>query len=561
MRRTAVLLVALAACACASTTPSQQLAQLADTQWQHSLTRNVSARSELGLPIEQLPDPSYAQARRDAEFARGMLHRIARIDASRLSDDELITLAILTDAQQDAIDGLPHFYLRFPVTPYSSPIRTVNAVLATMPLTTDEDVANYARVLEQYPRFLDRITEIVQEQQRRGVLLPKAEIAIARTLLTSAPLARTERVRELIATKIDPAFARLNAVFDANYEAAAPDAVGLKQYPGGTEAYRWLVRKHTTLDLTPEEIHQLGLSEVARIDEEMAEVRAKLGFTGTREEFQQRLRTDPRFFANTPEEIGERLTKFIAKIQPRLDRYFARQPSAPYGVRRLSPALEPAMTFGYYQAPTKAEPKGHYLYNGSKLNERNLLFAAALMAHELAPGHHFQIARQIENESIPMFRRKTYQTAFVEGWGEYSASLAREMGLYDDDLYDLYGRLMMDKMLSVRVVVDTGMNHLGWSRQRAIDYMRDHTLLGETEIATETLRYAVDIPAQALAYKIGSLRIMELRKRTERELGDQFDIRAFHEWVIGSGSMPIRVLEDAVARKIRATTGRHSRLQ
>lgn len=135
------------------------------------------------------------------------------------------------------------------------------------------------------------------------------------------------------------------------------------------------------------------------------------------------------------------------------------------------------------------------------------------------------------------------------------------MGLYDDDLYDLYGRLMMDKMLSVRLVVDTGMNHLGWSRQRAIDYMRDHTLLGETEIATETLRYAVDIPAQALAYKIGSLRIMELRKRTERELGDQFDIREFHEWVIGSGSMPIRVLEDTVARKSRATKGRHSRLQ
>jgi uncharacterized protein (DUF885 family) len=555
MRRTAVLFVALAACACASTsrlTPSEQLARLAEEQWQRSLRTNVSARAELGLPIEQLPDPSYEDAERDAAFARDMLARIAAIDESRLTDDELVTLAILRNLQEAEVDGLPHFWLRFPVTPYSSPIRTVNAALATMPLATDDDIVRYRSILEQYVTFLDRITAVVSEQQRRGILLPKAEIPIARTLFTSAPLARSEAVRHVITTKVDPAFARLAAVFDGAYEAAAPDAVGLSQYPGGTAAYRWLVRLHTTLDLTPEEIHDLGLNEVARIDREMSDVRAKLGFSGTAAEFQQQLRSDPRLFAKTPDEIGERLTKYVAKIQPHLDRYFARQPRAPYGVRRLSPALEPALTFGYYQAPTASEPKGHYLYNGSKLDERNLLFAAALMAHELAPGHHFQIARQIENEDIPMFRRKSYQTAFVEGWGEYSASLAREMGLYEDDLYDLYGRLMMDKMLSVRLVVDTGMNHLGWTRDRAMAYMREHTLLGETEIATETLRYAVDIPGQALAYKIGSLRLIELRRRTERELGGRFDIREFHEWIIGSGSMPIGVLEETVARKSRA---------
>jgi uncharacterized protein (DUF885 family) len=562
MRRTAVLLLALLACACASTPAGQSsitLAQLADEHWQHALENSVTARAELGLPIERLPDPSYAQAERDAQFARTMLERIAVVDTARLSDDERITLAILRDLQDEAIDAVPYFWLRFPVTPYSSPIRSVNAALAMMPLTNDEQVAQYARILGEYATFLDRITAVVQEQRRRGILVPKAEIPIARTLFTSAALAARSdapAVREAIATKVDPAFARLAAVFNDAYVAAAPETVGLAQYPGGTEAYRWLVRKHTTLDLSPEEIHQLGLDEVARIDREMAEVRVKLGFTGTRAEFQQQLRNDPRLFAKTPDEIGERLTKYMHEIQPHLPTYFARQPHALYDVKRLSPALEPAMTFGYYQAPTATDAKGYYLYNGSKLEERSLLFAAALMAHELAPGHHFQIATQIENDRLPMFRRKSYQTAFVEGWGEYSASLAREMGLYDADPYDLYGRLMMDMMLSVRLVVDTGMNHLGWSRERAMAYMREHTLLGETEIATESLRYAVDIPGQALAYKIGSLRIMDLRRRTERELGAKFDIAEFHEWVIGSGSMPLRVLDETVARKAASYAAR-----
>jgi uncharacterized protein (DUF885 family) len=224
-------------------------------------------------------------------------------------------------------------------------------------------------------------------------------------------------------------------------------------------------------------------------------------------------------------------------------------------VERLNPAYEPSMTFGYYQVPTASDATGRYLYNGSKLNERNLLFAPALMAHELVPGHHFQLARQLENESIPLFRRKRFDTAYVEGWGEYAAFLGNEMGLYDDP-YDRYGRLMMDMLLSTRLVVDTGMNALGWPRERAMAFMKENTLLSDTEIATETLRYSVDIPAQALAYKIGSLRMIELRRRAERELGARFDVRAFHEWLIGSGSMPLPVLEEHVARKMARLTPR-----
>jgi uncharacterized protein (DUF885 family) len=547
--RKLLLSLAFLPLACATGGGSARLAELADRYWQRELAQNAGTRADLGLPVEHLPEISYAQAERDAAFARELLASLERIDETKLTDDERITLAILEHLQRETVDSLPHYWLQFPVTPYASPIRGVNLVFARLPFATDADQARYLRLLDEHARFIDQIADVVREQQRRGILLPKPEIAIARTLFTTAALQRDdERVRAKIAGTNEPAMARLAAIFSPEYEASAPNEVGLERQPGGMEAYRQLVRVHTTTTLTPEEIHQLGLREVARINEEMEAVRGQLGFTGTKAEFHQHLRSDPRFFASSADEIGDRLMAQVRRIEPHVPRLFAASPRAPYGVARLEPALEPAMTFGYYQQPTSSEATGRYLYNGSKLNERNLLFAPALMAHELVPGHHFQIARQLENESIPPFRRRRSDTAFVEGWGEYAAWLGNEMKLYDDP-YDRYGRLMMDMLLSTRLVVDTGMNALDWPRERAMQFMRENTLLSDTEIATETLRYAVDIPGQALAYKIGSLRMIELRRNAERELGDRFDVRAFHEWLIGSGSMPLDVLEQHVRRR------------
>lgn len=553
MRKLVVCLsIAAFACSSGGLKSPPALPELVEEHWQHELERNAYVRSELGLPVERLPEVSYAAAQREAAFARELLARLERVDETSLTDEERITLAILETLQRRKIEGTPHFWLQSVVTPYASPISQVNLVFARHPFATDEDKARYVRLLEDHARFIDDLTEVVREQQRRGILLPKAELPIVRALLTTAPLQRPdERVRETIARLNEPAMARLAAIFSAEYEAAAPERTGLGQYPGGMDAYRYLVRVHTGTNLTPGEIHQLGLREVERIDREMAAVRERLGFRGTKAELHQHLRSDPRFFATTPEEIGARLMEQVRRIEPHIPRLFATSPRAPYGVARLAAALEPSMTFGYYQQPAAGDGTGRYLYNGSKPNERNLLFAPGLMAHELVPGHHFQIARQLENEAIPLFRRKRYDTAFAEGWGEYAAFLGEEMGLYEDP-YDRYGRLMMDMLLSVRLVADTGMNALGWPRERAMQLMRENTLLSETEIATETLRYAVDIPAQALAYKIGSLKMIELRRRAERELGARFDVREFHEWLIGSGSMPLPVLEEHVGRRIAA---------
>lgn len=559
-------------------TPSQQLARLAEEQWQHQLQWDIGARRDLGLPIETLPDPSFAQAERDAAHARTMLQRIAAIDESALSDDERITRGVLEHVNRMEADALRHYYNTFQVTPYASQLWVVNTTLAGAPLDDADDLARYLRVLDQYPRLVDHFADLGREQQRRGILIPKPELPLVRAHLGSMtrsaeshplfveearlakidPAARGEftgAVRERLTRQILPALQRLAAIYDdPAYEAAAPEAIGLAQYPGGAEAYRFLIRFHTTLDLAPEEVHQLGLREVARIDAAMQRVRETIGFRGTKGEFHQSLRSEPRLFAKSGEEIGRKLSAYLTKIEPQMDRFFAKKPRAPYGVRRLEPGMEALITFGYYQQPTATDPAGYYFYNGSTPEERSLLPAASLIAHELAPGHHFQIARQMENDQLPMFRRRSYQTAYVEGWGEYAAMVAGEMGVYSDP-YDEYGRLTQDMMLSVRLVVDTGMNALGWSRERAMAFMREHTLLSDTEIATESLRYGIDIPAQALSYKIGGNKIMELRRRSDAA---GIDPRDYHEWVLGPGSMPLSVLEAHVTRRVAAAASRPS---
>jgi uncharacterized protein (DUF885 family) len=227
-------------------------------------------------------------------------------------------------------------------------------------------------------------------------------------------------------------------------------------------------------------------------------------------------------------------------------------PKAPYGVKRLDPTLEGAVTFGYYQTPIPSDPKGYYYYNGSNLNQRSLIWAGSLIYHELVPGHHFQICLQEENHSLPEFRRESFATAYVEGWAEYSSTLAGEMGMYRDD-YEKYGRLAAKAFLTSRLVVDTGMNLLGWPRARAIEYMKENLLLSEAEIHTETLRYSADMPGQALAYMMGANKIFELREKARAELKDAFDIRKFHHAVLSSGSMPMAVLEKHIDRHIQET--------
>lgn len=551
----------------ADSTPSARaLARLLDDAQRYRVEQSIVARQRYGIPIEHLPDLSVRAAQRDDAHARGLMKRLPPLDARELTAEERLSVAALRWELDATIEGTQYFWHRSSdVTPYSTPLQHVQRVLGAFRFADAADAARYLALVGELPAWLDSIQGGLAERMRRGIRVPREELPLVRmvfssyhvaarnspfwvseTRLTSVPSVERSRFNVTLEAALDgnvrSAFGRLLAYLDGPYTRGAPERVGQWQYPKGKEFYRYLVRLHTTVNVTPEEVHQAGLREVARINREMAAIRDSLGFRGTKAEFHEQLKRDRRFYATTPEEFGAKLMAYDARIRPRVGAYFGRMPRAQGDVRRLDPRLEGAMTYGYYQWPTPADSMGHYYYNGSKLDERSLLMAAPLVYHELIPGHHYQFSLAQENTSLPAYRRDLSFTAYNEGWGEYASQLAGEMGMYADP-YERYGRLGMEMFLACRLVVDTGMNYYEWPRARAMQYMREHSLESATQIHTESLRYSVDLPGQALAYKMGALELLRLRERSRAALGARFDLKAFHEAVLESGALPLSVLK------------------
>jgi uncharacterized protein (DUF885 family) len=546
------------------------------------LAAELQARSGPGFwgdtgdgPIvrDRLRELSEAAEQEHADWARGFLKCVDAIESDALSHEDWITWSLLRWEAELAADGGAFYWHAPPIAPYSSPLRTVTSGFAAASLADASGRQRYLDGLHQLPVLVAQIETKLRGQVSRGIVLPAAQVdaavplirsfaaldpspfAVAQSRIDVIPAAErtpfTTAVRQAITDAVSPAFERLATYVDGPYRSRASREVGVARYPGGQEYYRFLVRLHTGLALTPQQIHEIGLAEVNRLGRELDDVRREAGFDGSLEAFRTFLKTDRRFFPTSPDQMAKALTTAAARIEPVIDQWFMRRPKAPYGVRRLAPALEPVMTYGFYQRPTPQDPGGYYMFNGSKLEERSMLNAAALSYHELVPGHHFQVALTQENPRLSAFRKNAAYTAFLEGWGEYASDLAGEMGMYADP-YDRAGRLSMDLFLSTRLVVDTGMNALGWSRERAMDYMRAHTFESETQIGTESLRYSADMPGQALAYKMGSRTIRALRERMREQLGDRFDVRRFHDAVLMHGSMPLGVLEQHVERVMSA---------
>ena len=528
-----------------------------------------------GEKVESFPDSTLDAAEANAAFARDLLERLARVDEQAIDHEDWLSLKLLRWNLGLLVEAPEHYWADFNVTPYAGGgfvLNILHQVLGAVPVQTEEDRAHYLHLLGEYAETIGQLADKVAGQKERGIHLPKAQVPAvvgmfegyrgrAEELFVPAADRAGDggdgaddflaQAREAVETGIDPQYARLIAELGDDYLAAAPEQVGLSTVPGGRELYVHRVRMHTTTDLTPEEIHQLGLDEVARLEAEMAALREEIGFEATSEEtamkeFLDQVRADPRFIAKSPEEVEARYMGYIEKIEPHVTDYFEALPEAPYGVRRLDPTSEATMTFGVYQLPTAANPRGEYRYNGSDLENRSLFSAQGLIYHELIPGHHFQLALANEREDLPRFRRETIgYGAFTEGWAEYAANLGKEMGLYEDP-YDLYGRLVMEMFISCRLVLDTGMNHFGWDLERAREYMSARVVYSDVEVATELLRYSADIHGQALAYRIGNLEIARLRQKAEDALAERFDIKAFHAAVIGSGAMPMVVLEEHI---------------
>jgi uncharacterized protein (DUF885 family) len=484
------LLLAALAAVCVATTAgvtaqdAVRNAATADSALLKTLTAEFTARRGADSGSGGIL-PTMAQANTDSAWAEAFLGRLRALQPARLTHDEWITYAMLEHDASIQKEAAKYYWFRVPITPYASPLRGTAGAFAALPLKSDADLGAYLDALYRFPIVLASYEARLRGQIQRGIVVPAEEIRLVLPYIRGfgvAPAAsplrpRPERISAdvrarfleqidtAIADAVNPAIERLAAFIDGPYRAKAPSAVGLAQYPGGRDYYQFLIQRATSLTLTPEQIHEIGLSEVKRLEQALEQVRRDAGFRGTFAEFRAHLRDDPRFRAKSAEDIAERMMKAIARIEPKVDAYFPLKPKAPYGVKRLDPSLEPLMTYGYYQVPTPAERGGYYMFNAFKPAERSVLMAEATIYHELVPGHHFQIALQLENTAMIPYRRNGGFTAFTEGWAEYASDLAGEMGMYADP-YARAGRLAMDLFLSTRLVVDTGMNALGWPLEK-----------------------------------------------------------------------------------------------
>ena len=359
-----------------------------------------------------------------------------------------------------------------------------------------------------------------------------------------------EDAKELISNKIIPAYQELNEFLKNEYLPKSRDSIGLDGVPDGKKWYEYVARYHTTTNLTPDEIHEIGLSEVSRIRSEMEEIINDLKWDGDFKSFLNYLRTSPRFYYDNGEDLLNAYLIMAKKIDPLLPKIFKVFPRAPYGVIPIPEESAPFTTTAYYNGPAKGRP-GYFYANLYKPESRPKYEIPVLTVHEAVPGHHFQISLAQELENVPTFRRYLSFTAFIEGWGLYSEELGEFMGIYDDP-YDKFGQLTYDMWRAIRLVVDTGMHYKGWSRDDAINLFLENTAKSQLDIENEVDRY-IAWPGQALAYKIGQLKILELRLKSEKELGDKYDIKDFHHEILKRGSVPLDILEDYINEWIENT--------
>jgi uncharacterized protein (DUF885 family) len=566
-----------------STTTDHSLAlalRIVDDAWEE-VRRSVFIQQSLGAPITTLPQLSPGEAERRSAVGTSLLARVDAIDPAGLPHDLALTLRVVrfrarawsqeADWYWTVIDPLGvGFFGMFLPTAYCGGflLNHVHTALASSKFLEAGDCDRYLGLVADYARLVDQFTARTQGQAERGMRMPKVQLAQARALLTAfrsrvrtavgvaeARLAAVDGAafrRELdsrITKALEPAFDRTLAALSEQYASKAPDAVGLGQYAGGREIYAELVRMHTTLDLTPEEVHARGFKRMEEIEASMLAIREELGFKGDGAAFIAHLNADARWRAQSVEGVTAVFQRYIDRLKPRFAEYFTVKPNATHGVAPLPEALQASMTFGYYEPARPDRPQGTYYFNSGNLTKQALFNIGALTYHELVPGHHLHLATQQENAVLNPFRKHSFVNAYNEGWAEYAATLAGEIGMYEAP-EERYGRLVMDAFLTCRLVVDTGMNVLGWSLEKARDYMRAHSGMAEAEVLTETVRYSCDIPGQALAYKLGDTAILGLRQKMQRRLGARFSYQEFHNAILGPGALPIPDLEWHVEREI-----------
>ena len=577
--RTLFILVLLSGTAAAgaqqATDASKTLHALFDEAWEWEMRQDPVQASFLGdrRYNDRWSDDSLEAFEQRHRDRTAFLERLRQIDRGRLSPADQLNYDLFESDLSRAIEAHAFRMYLLPLNQRGG-IQTADSLTQVLRFETVKDYEDWIARLRAVPEVIDQALTLMREGMRARILWPKVTmervpgqidkqiVASPETSPLYEPFTRfpdavpeaerarlSQAAREAIAQRVVPAYRRLKDFIVSEYLPASFDAVGIWQWPDGAEAYAFLARRYTTTDLTPEQIHEKGLSEVARIRGEMERVMRQVKFQGTLKEFFAHLRTEPRFYYQTPEELLEGYRAIAKRIDPQIVKVVATPPRMPYGVIPIPDTIAPDTTTAYYNPPAADGSRaGYYYVNLYKPETRPKYEMMALSLHEAVPGHHLQIARAMELGDIPKFRRYGGYTAFIEGWGLYAESLGGDMGLYDDP-YARFGQLTYEMWRAVRLVVDTGMHHYKWDRQRAIDFFLDNAAKTELDVVNEIDRY-ITMPGQALAYKIGELKLQELRAKAAAALGDRFDLRTFNDAVLGSGAVPLDVLERRMAEWI-----------
>lgn len=556
---------------------SRQLHALFDDAWEADMRANPLYATQAGDNRfnHLLPEVhEAAQVQRNAQ-REAMLERANKIPRAQLSRADQIHFDIFVQLlKSDLREHEFRMYL-IPLTNREGFHISFPELSKRMPLNEVVDYENYIQRLNAFGRYTDEHIAVMRKGVAKGFTLPsvvlqgfedtirphavnRAEDSLLYAAFRNFPdtISAVERERltrlgkQAIEYQVAPAYERFLDFMTKEYMPAARGSIGASALPDGREFYRHRVRKYTTLDVSPETVHRTGLQEVKRIRGEMMEIIKRVKFKGSFDEFIHHLRTDPKFYPKTGEQLKKEVAYALKRMDGQLPILFKTLPRAPYGIREVPAYIAPKTTAAYYSQPAgDGSHAGFYYINVYNLKSRPLYQVEALSLHEAVPGHHLQLALQQELDGLPKFRRFAGFTVFVEGWALYAERLGLEVGFYQDPYSD-FGRLSYEMWRACRLVVDTGIHYLGWSREQAIAFMAENTALSKHNIVAEVDRY-ISWPGQALAYKTGEMKIRQLRGRAESELGEKFDLREFHDAVLLSGAVPLSVLEENIDMYIR----------
>ncbi|WP_236130389.1 DUF885 domain-containing protein [Rheinheimera sp. UJ63] len=570
IKRVAGVLTALALLSgCASKVPAPaelSFKEVANTIWLAERALQTAAPGQLmDMSAEAM---SLRQNQRLA-----LQQRLLAIDSSQLTEQEQIDHAILAYRLADEIDQYRFNAHLMPLTSESGFHTALAFSLQRTAIKDSNDIEQYLQKLAAVPQYMSQQMSWMRQGLSQGITQPKAVLAgyeqsISSYIVTNIeqsvffqPLLQKpaavsdmqwqqyqQQAKNVIRSEVNTAYQAFYQFMVEEYLPGARDDIAASSLPDGKAFYQNRLEHYTTLKLTPEQVHATGVAEVKRIRAEMQQVINSLGFDGSFADFVQFLRTDPQFYPQSADELLRYAAYLSKRADAQLPRFFKLLPRTPYGVVEVPAEIAPKYTTGRYSGATRDDQAGFYWVNTYALNRRPLYEMEALTLHEAVPGHHLQISLAREQATLADYRRSFYTSAFGEGWGLYAEYLGIEMGFYQDP-YSNFGRLTYEMWRAARLVVDTGMHSLGWSRQQAIDFLAQNTALSLHNVQTEIDRY-ISWPAQALSYKLGELTIKRLRQEAEQKLAERFDIREFHQVVLGNGSVPLAVLEQQVQRYI-----------